>query len=673
MATELGKAYVQIVPSAQGISGAIESALGGEATAAGMASGANFSSAMGKGIAAAGGIAAGALAAGTVAVAGMTTAIISGTGSIAEYGDNIDKMSQKMGMTSDAYQEWDAVMQHSGTSIESMQASMKTLANAAETGNKAFAELGITEKDLATMNQQELFEATIRGLQEVDDTTQRTYIAGKLLGRGATELGALLNTSAEETQAMRDRVHELGGVMSEDAVKAAAHYQDSLQDMTTAFDGIQRGMMSQFLPSITTVMDGLTELFSGNGDKGLGMINQGVSDFIDNLTDVLPKLITTGSEIVVSLTSAIVENLPALVDAAIQAIQVLGQGIIDNLPMLLEAATQIITNLATNIGQAAPEIIPDAVNMIIDTILMLLENVDALVDGAIALITGLAEGLINALPILIERLPEIIIKIIEALVLNAPKLATVGPQLIIALVGGIIQSIPQLVVMAPRLVSELATALVNDAPQMIDSGIEQVKKMIEGITQMIPELLNLPGEIVGALFDTFMDVAPKLVEAGENLVNMIGDGINNLLEDAKQWGIDLMESFAAGIEEKISYVKDLISDLASAVSDLIGFSEPEKGPLSDFHTYAPDMMKLFAQGIKDNTELVTDQVKKSFDIKDAIMGDVDVITSSQSEVNGNGGFVQNLTINAPTELDPSEIARMTKNMNREFILQLRTT
>jgi hypothetical protein len=57
---------------------------------------------------------------------------------VASYGDNIDKMSQKMGMSASAYQEWDAVMQHSGTSMETMKSSMKTLANAAETGNDAF-------------------------------------------------------------------------------------------------------------------------------------------------------------------------------------------------------------------------------------------------------------------------------------------------------------------------------------------------------------------------------------------------------------------------------------------------------------------------------------------------------------------------------------------------------
>ena len=112
-------------------------------------------------------------------------------------------------------------MQHCGTSIDSMQSSMKTLATAAETGNDAFEVLGLTQEQIAGMDQEQLFSATITALQQVEDDTQRTYLAGQLLGRGATELGALLNTSAEDTEAMRQAVHDLGGVMSNDAVAAA--------------------------------------------------------------------------------------------------------------------------------------------------------------------------------------------------------------------------------------------------------------------------------------------------------------------------------------------------------------------------------------------------------------------------------------------------------------------
>ena len=263
---ELAKAYVQIIPTTQGIQGELEDLLGNEASDAGESAGGKFSSKFGLVLKTTGAVA----AAGFGIAAGAAGELVKQVSGVAAYGDNIDKMSQKLGMSATAYQEWAAVMEHSGTSIDAMQSSMKTLANAVENGNEAFDRLGISQEQLAGMNNEEIFAATITALQNVDNETERTYLAGQLLGRGATELGALLNTSAEETQAMRDRVHELGGVMSDEAVKNAAAFQDTLQDLKTSIGGVSRGLLTTFLPSVTQIMDGLTTLFSG-GD-GIQMI-----------------------------------------------------------------------------------------------------------------------------------------------------------------------------------------------------------------------------------------------------------------------------------------------------------------------------------------------------------------------------------------------------------------
>ena len=89
-------------------------------------------------------------------------------------------------------------------------------------------------------------------------------------------------------------------------------------------------------------------------------------------------------------------------------------------------------------------------------------------------------------------------------------------------------------------------------------------------------------------------------------------------------------------------------------------------------------MALFAKGIKDNTDVIANQLEKSFDFEDIISkNNFDVNTVSLNKYNegteivGNGGFTQNLTINAPEQLNPSEIARQTRNANKEFMLQLR--
>lgn len=288
-------------------------------------------------------------AAATATVAGASIAIgksvVTNAKEIAAYGDDIDKMSQKMGMSAETYQEWDAVMQHSGTSIESMKASMKTLANAAQTNNKAFEQLGITEKELKSLNQEELFAKTIEKLQKVDDTTQRTYLAGKLLGRGATELGALLNTSAEDTQKMKERVHQLGGVMSNEGVKAAAKFQDNLQDMKTALSGLKRGIFNDTLPAFNDLMDGFTKLIAGEEgaedkiDSGMKKLVTSVDKTvpkIQKLTEtLLPKAITIGSKLVTeiakSLPKLIAEIAPILFNAGVDIVTGVGKGIFETL------------------------------------------------------------------------------------------------------------------------------------------------------------------------------------------------------------------------------------------------------------------------------------------------------------------------------------------------------
>lgn len=285
----------------------------------------------------------------------LSAALVKGVGDLAEYGDHIDKQSQKMNMSAQAYQEWDAILQHSGTSIDSMQASIKTLSSAVETGNDAFGLLGMSLEDVQRMNGEELFSATITALQNVEDDTQRTYIAGQLLGRGATELGALLNTSAEDTEKMRQRVHELGGVMGNDAVKAAAKYQDSLQDMKTSMSGLTRGITSEFLPSFTEVMDGLTDIFAGQ-DGGAEKVSNGIDNILGNVGSAVSKLKPVVSRIGGVIGSALKENAPKLIKQGTELFGDIIVGAVQALPDILSTTGDIISNIGSVITEKIPTV-----------------------------------------------------------------------------------------------------------------------------------------------------------------------------------------------------------------------------------------------------------------------------------------------------------------------------
>lgn len=188
---------------------------------------------------------------GAAAAAGM----IKLTKSAADLGDQIDKMSQKLGLSSAAYQEWDYIMERCGASIDSMTVAMKTLATSAETGKDALAELGISQAQLTQMSQEDAFGLVIQRLQGVENQTRRTYLAGQLLGRGATELGALLNMSAQETEVLRQRLGYLGGYMSQTAVSNAAAFKDALTDLRMSFRGIYNAIATYVLPALTTAIN----------------------------------------------------------------------------------------------------------------------------------------------------------------------------------------------------------------------------------------------------------------------------------------------------------------------------------------------------------------------------------------------------------------------------------
>lgn len=502
------------------------------------------------------GVAAAGFAAVTTAAVATTKALADGVAETAAYGDNIDKMSQKMGVSTDAYQEWDFVMQHCGTSIEALKPSMKTLANAAVEGKDEFEKLGISQKELATLSQEDLFALTISRLQEMEEGTERTAIASKLLGKGATELGPLLNMTAEETAAMRDQVHDLGGVMSEDAVKASSAFQDSLQNMQTAFAGLKRGMTAELLPAVTQVTDGLTKLFSGNKTEGLEQIKQGVDALSQKLMDLLPTMVELGGEIIMSLCDAIVQNLPTLINSGMQIVNKLIEGIIQALPQLLQGAMQIvkglvdaliknlpmivkvglelIVELAKGIAQALPTLIPQIVDVVLEIVDTLLDNIDMLIDAGIELIIGLATGLVDAIPKLIEKLPTIITKLVEGLIRNAPKLVEASLKLMVTLAEGLIKAIPEVLKAIPKIITGIWDALKNAWPQMKEAGLNLIKGLGEGISNatswLIGKIKSLCSNALGAIKSFFGIASPskKFKWIGEMCVEGMEEGLEDM-------------------------------------------------------------------------------------------------------------------------------------------------
>lgn len=297
-------------------------------------------------------------AAASIAAAG--TAVFKFADNVASVGDTIDKQSQKLGISAKAYQEWDAVLGHCGASIDSLKGGMKTLTKAvADASNDqvaAFQAVGLSMDQVKSMSTEDVFAAVITGLQGMEEGAERTNIATTLLGKSAQELGPLLNTSAEDTAAMKQAVNELGGVMSDEAVTASASFKDALQDLTTIGTGFKNALGAQVLPYVTEAMTALTDGFRSGGIAGMATAAVDIaSDFAGKLVQEIPQLATSATQMLTGLASYLEGNADKIVAAGGQLVVNLVTSLVDNLPQIALAAAKLVVALAKALIENAPE------------------------------------------------------------------------------------------------------------------------------------------------------------------------------------------------------------------------------------------------------------------------------------------------------------------------------
>jgi len=636
-------------------------------------------------------VAVAALAAVGTSAAVMTKKIVDGTKEVAAYGDTIDKASQKMGLSAQAYQEWDAILQHSGTSVDVLQRGMMTLTKAVESNDDAFKALGISQRELQGMNQEQTLAKVIEKLQGMEEGTQRTALAQKLLGGAAKELGPLLNTSAEDTEEMRKRLHELGGVMSDEAVKASAAYQDSLQDFQTALAGAKRGIISDFLPSVKGVMDGLTELFAGNSDSGLSMLNNGVKDFVSNLSSTLPKVLPMVGSVFSSLASAITDNIDTIADAAVGLGEQLVRAIINGAPRLINASVRIIKSLANSLKRnirpllksvssaakeilkilADPKMLSEMVSIgaemleslaegLLDALPMLVQEVPKIVSGFIdslnsalpmlldsasRIITTLIEGIAAELPNFLNSAADIVIKFVETLANNADKLVEAAGAIIDTLTTTVI---PKLIETAPVIIKKLVTALIQNAPKLLSAGVELIKKLLEGVGTVLGSVANKGREIIDKMWNGIQSAWASVKDWGKKIVEKIKTGFVETLSEIRDIGKNIVEGVWQGIKNAAGWIKDKIkgffSGLVNNVKETLGIASPSKVfaqiggfAIEGFGKGFDEKFRSVSRDVKERMDELADQ---SVQLAADLTGDVGDSVEYIETDDGNGALVQ---------------------------------
>ena len=501
----------------------------------------SFGTTLSQGLGVAASVGAAALTATTAATVAGTKAFIEGVASTASYADSIDKLSQKMGFGVESFQEWQYIAQISGTNMESLKAGMKTLATAVETGSDAFDKLGLSQEQLASMSQEEVFEATITALQGVEDQSERTYLAGQLLGKGATELGPMLNLTAEEMDALKQEAHDLGGVLSEDQVKAGAAFQDSLLGMQTALDGLKNNMLSEFLPAFTTTMDGLALVFSGDTEEGLQLIEDGINELSDNISEVAPKFIQIGGTILTSLASSITKNLPVLLTSGAQAVSQIATGIVSELPSIVPAVLSVV------------EIIGGT----------LLDNASEILNAGLQIVLILADGLTQSLPTMVPAIASVVTEIVTTLTepTMLSTLISAALQLILALGEGLIQAMPEITGLIPVYYVNIITTMIDMFPEIIESAVMLIGQLGVAVVAAIGGLMGMSyDEVVSSLALTFTAAD----NFGNDVINWFtGIFQTDLLGNVGTFFIDLYSNFTGGFDAVFGAVTGFGSDVMS--------------------------------------------------------------------------------------------------------------
>ena len=568
-----------------------------------------------------------AVTAGATAVSGALT---KGIKDVTEYGDSVDKMSQRIGLSAEAYQKWDYVMNIAGTEMKNMRIGLKTLTNQiskAQKGTKEsqenFKKLGISMNDLNKMSREEAFGAVIKGFQGMADSTERAALANKMFGRSGQELTPLFNQSAKSTDELLKKAEDYGMIMSDKAVKASATFKDSLTTLQMTMTGLKNKMMGVFLPSATKVTDGLAKMFTGDYKKGSKEFEKGIEGIIKNAKVVLPKVAKIGktilgtigkaiadniddiaifgTNIIIGTISGIIKALPTLISAIPTIIGQISNALQTNLPLIIESAKQLISmvfnGITSNggefltkalsflsfildqIGTQAPILIPKAVAIISDLIFKAIDfittNAPSIISSLLTAITGILNGIVNALPSLISKITTQIPILISNI---ASLIAQTLPQLVdnvISIFENLVNNLPSMIENflnnLPSMLDGIGAAIEKLLPVVMDGATKLVNALIKSAPKLTILMLKLPPMIMMALVKSLIKLAPRLYEIGKTFIKKTIDGAKSMFESIKKYISDLWGKIVKffHIDDMIEIGKDIVKGLWKGIQSMV--------------------------------------------------------------------------------------------------------
>lgn len=541
MATELGKAYVQIVPSAEGIQGKIQNVLNKEAGAAGDSAGDSIGKKLVAGVTS------------IVAAAGIGKAVSSAIGAGADmeqleggaklmYGEAFDFIEER---AKSAFQNVQMSQNDYLQQVNGFAVGLKTALGGNEQAAAQLADQIVTaEADIvaATGNSQEAVQnafngimkgnftmldnlqlgitPTKEGFQEVIDKVNEWRIAQGESG------DLVIDNLADCQQALVDYV-EMQGVAGYAAEEGASTLSGSMAAM--------RGALTNLLGDLTLGKD------IGPALEGLATT---VGDFFfDNLLPMLGNIFTSLPDLLLGAMDAISGYGDMFGATALEIVEGLAVGLIENVPALIEGFAEMVTALAGGVMSMDWMSVVDSV------------------------MTALNTAFPGGIPQLMQGAADIVSGLLGYILENAPQMISSGLELIGQLASGISQNLPTVLSAGAQILADLLADIGAKLPDFLQQGIELLGQLAAGLISGIPTAVGKIPEIFSQIKSAFEGT--DWASIGSNIIDGIVNGITsaagNIFNSLKNLAHDALEAAkgALGIESPSKVFRDEVGKYIS--------------------------------------------------------------------------------------------------------------
>lgn len=522
----LAKAYVQIVPSAEGIQGSIAQIMGGEAAAAGDSAGAQLGTklvgTLKKTLAAAG---IGKVLLDALNLGGALQQSIGGTETLFKTSaDTVMTYAAQAyrtaGLSANAYIE-----QVNGVAASLLSSVSQDTDAAAQLANMAMVDMADNANKMGTDM------ASIQNAYQGFAKQNYSMLDNLKLGYGGTQA---------EMQRLLADAEKFSGV----------HYDlGNLADMYSAIHVIQQQMdiAGSTAEEASATLSGSFAAMKAAAENVLGSLSAG-ADLSAPLQALSETAWTYFSGNLLPMLGNLLTGIP--------------QMLYDLVPQILQAGTQLVGSLAAGFAQGIPEFLSTALPQLLNFTEDLRANAGAFVDAGLNMITQLLNGLLTGLPQLIAYVPDMIIDLCGIINDNMPKVLLQGVAIVLQLVVGIAKAVPALLANWKKILQAVLSAI--SAVNWLSIGKNILTGVANGVKSMGSQMLKaFKGGFSSAL-----------------------NWLKSLPSQAVQWGKTLWQNFINGLTGKENLAKNIATAATAGftVAETASGSKPSFGDWIDSNT-----------------------------------------------------------------------------------------